>query len=180
MARKAEKEQEAEATQEQSFGIEDDNLQLATTSSTFAIDGTSHQDGTNDSENPQGPYSPLFVPEESPQTPTTIMRGAANHEGAGNTGIVIVAPPVERRWEYQPYMEAPVVKVLKENDDGVEFQYVVKLRDGCKQNVGQVFPDSFTNIIDQHSHVKAITYLVQSPRSPYLMASPGQNISLSS
>lgn len=104
------------------------------------IGGNGGQDDTSDKGILGTPYSPLFMPEESPMAPITATEETATNERGGNAGIVIRVPPVERRWEYQSYNEAPVVKVLEEYDDGEDLQYLVKLQDGCKLKVSEMFP----------------------------------------
>ena len=95
--------------------------------------------GTGNMDNPQAPHSPLFVPQETPTPPSPIIREASSQKDTLETDIAIIVPPIERRWEYQTYKEAPVVKVLEECDDGGVVRYLVKLRDGCKQRVSDFF-----------------------------------------
>lgn len=130
--------------QEQEFEIGNPDMPIASKTNATPIGGNGGQNGTSDEENLEAPYSPLFVPEDSPLAPVTNTDEATQHDRGKNAGIAIVVPPVERRWEYQTYNEAPVVKVLEEHDDGEDLQYLVKLQDGCKQKVSEVLPDHDT------------------------------------
>jgi len=126
--------------QEPEFEIDDMNMPTASKTSATPIGGNGWQDDTSDKGNLEAPYSPLFVSEGSPVAPITVTEETAINERGGNAGIAISVPPVERRWEYQSYNEAPVVKVLEEYDDGEDLQYLVKLQDGCKLKVSEVLP----------------------------------------
>jgi len=162
MARRAEQPKETETAQEQGNVIEVEEMQLATRHSTFHTGGNATPNGTDDLENPQNRYSPLFLPEESPPAPAKTTGGVTNHEGFRTTSVLIVVPSVERRWEYQPYIEAPVDKLIREYDDGKETRYLVRLRDGCEQKVCPVLSSN------SQSHIKATTQLVWLPHSPFL------------
>ena len=91
--------------------------------------------GTINVNGSQARHSPLFIPQDSPVRPSSTMHDATYLDNAPSSNISIHVPPVERRWEYQTYKEAPVLKVLEEYDDGGDIQYLVKLRDGCERRV---------------------------------------------
>ena len=138
MARSSEQPKEKDTAHAQGNGIETEAMQLAIRDSALHTCGIATPNGTYDLENLQSRYSPLFLPEESPPTSAKINGGVTNHEAFETSSIAIIVPPVERRWEYQPYHEAPVDKVIKEYNNGIEIRYLVRLRDGCKQTVSLV------------------------------------------
>ena len=150
MARKASNAKEAENTQEQRLSIEDKEPEIVETSGIINLGGNDEQEdqqvgeqngeqnGMNGSDHLEAPYSPLFMPEEAPPAITSIRNGATKRESVGKAVVTIVVPPVERRWEYQTYSEAPVDRVMQEYDDGVELKYLIRLRDGSKQKVSQI------------------------------------------
>ena len=148
MACKAGKVKEVENTQEQRFSVEDDEPEVVGMSSTTNLGQSDEQEGQqngiNGSEDVEASYSSLFVPEETPAAAVPSTNGTIKHDSVEEAAITIVVPLVERRWEYQTYNEAPVDRVLQEYNDGVGLQYLIKLRDGCKQKVSK-----FVYITDQ-------------------------------
>ena len=141
------------AMQEQVSEIDGQDAQLATTNSPTLNGANGGPKDASETENHEARYSPLFVPEGSPLVPGISTHEVANLEGGGNAGIAILVPPVERRWEYCSYIEAPVEKILEEYDDGEDLRYLVKLSDGCKQKVSEVLPDNELGVTCQRSEI---------------------------
>ena len=81
-----------------------------------------------------GHTSPLFLSDRDQSTPpapapTTLPQPSNGH-------IAIVAPPVERPWEYQLYEDdTTITEVLEEIIGQYEVKYLVKFKDGHEQTV---------------------------------------------
>lgn len=116
-------------------------------------------DTTNTSANTQSGYSPLFLSSGSPSTPDAVVHDALSQEIAMNDPIAIILPPVQRRWEYRTYDDAPVAEVLEEFEDSDTIQYLINLRDGRELKVSLALIE-FCNV----QYIQRMRY----PATPHL------------
>ena len=94
--------------------------------------------------------SSLFVSDQSPTPPASIIKAASRAESLSRSALAVVVPPVLRRWEYQVYNDDPFVReVLEEYDNSEGVQFLTRLSDGSERKVSYKF-------ISDEDHMKHV------------------------
>ena len=86
------------------------------------------------------PDSPLFVSDGDVHSPKSTTSHTVQKQGRFKDSIIIVIPPVTRRWEYRLYDEDSVLKeILDEYEDSDGLQYWVRFRSGREVEVSSTW-----------------------------------------
>lgn len=88
---------------------------------------------------------------------------ALNERAVKKRRLAVIAPPIERRWEYRVYEEPQVIEILEKHDDGGLAECFVQLDNGREELVSESFPLAASAA---PSSLIKYTRIQYSPRTP--------------
>lgn len=83
---------------------------------------------------------PFFTSHAGHPTREHAQYEVSNEHAVNKRHLAVVAPPIERPWEYRVYEEPQVIEILEEYDGGGLAECLVQLDDGSEEVVCECFP----------------------------------------
>lgn len=106
------------------------------------------------------PDSPLFISDHYLMSPGPAKHNPSHQEIIAQDSIIVVVPPVQQRWEYREYHEAPFIrKVLEEYDHPDAVQFLVKFSDGNESRVSSSPKFSATESLSEFQMLILLSFL---------------------